>query len=217
MSSENKTHQGLSSISRDSRDVAAYYDDWADNYDNTLDKWNYKSPDQAALLLKEKTDVSSKILDAGCGTGLSGRALKKCGFKNIDGIDISQQSLDIAQKNNSYKKLLKIDMQEYPFPIKSGSYDALICVGVLTYLPESFEILKEFCRLVKQDGVIILTQRDDIFKERNFHEVLNKLSEDNIIKELYISPPKPYLPDNEEFAEKIQVHYIIFKSAKSYI
>ena len=213
MNSAGKNHQGLKSISRESKDVAAYYDEWADSYNNTLNKWHYKSPDQAALILKGMTDTDSIILDAGCGTGLSGEALKAKGFKNIDGIDISQQSLDIAEKNNSYRNLFKIDMQDYPFPIKKGSYDALICVGVLTYLPESDKVIKEFCRLVKTDGVLVLTQRDDIFAERNFQEVLNRLLEDKIIKELQVSPPKPYLPDNEEFTDKIQVHYITFKSA----
>ncbi len=50
-------------------------------------------------------------------------------------------------------------------------------------------------------------------QKENFQEVLNKMLSENIIKELQVSPPKPYLPDNEEFADKIQVHYITFKSA----
>ncbi|MDZ7829733.1 MAG: class I SAM-dependent methyltransferase [Halofilum sp. (in: g-proteobacteria)] len=38
------------------------------------------------------------MLDAGCGTGLSGRALSAAGFRTIDGMDVSQRSLEIAAR-----------------------------------------------------------------------------------------------------------------------
>ena len=41
-----------------------------------------------------------KILDVVCGTGLSGFSLRKFGFKNIDGLDLS----DSGTLTSSFKK-----------------------------------------------------------------------------------------------------------------
>ena len=43
------------------------------------------------------SDVSS--LDLGCGTGLAGEQLHKLGYKNVDGLDLSQELLEVAQAN----------------------------------------------------------------------------------------------------------------------
>jgi len=49
-------------------------------------------------------DKSLRIIDVGCGTGLVGVELEKGGFSNFDGIDISQEMIDIA-KQRGYSKL----------------------------------------------------------------------------------------------------------------
>ena len=47
------------------------------------------------------------FFDAGCGTGLVGLQLKKFGFKNFHGADLSQKLLDTVPKN-LYQKLQAI-------------------------------------------------------------------------------------------------------------
>ncbi len=86
LSSPNENdHSGLSELSADSREIADYYDDWAENYDQTLEQWNYQSPAVAAELLKRETPLEGDILDAGCGTGLIGSALQAAGFQHLTG------------------------------------------------------------------------------------------------------------------------------------
>ena len=43
----------------------------------------------------------------GCGTGLCGKELKKYNFKNIHGVDVSQNMLDQAQPKGVYSSLTK--------------------------------------------------------------------------------------------------------------
>ncbi|MBF0279803.1 MAG: class I SAM-dependent methyltransferase [SAR324 cluster bacterium] len=199
---------GLSNISRKSDDVAKYYDNWADNYEKMLDQWQYEAPYQAASMLRSKLALLSSVLDVGCGTGLAGKALQMAGFKKVDGIDISRRSLEIAERSGVYRSLSEIDLQKQPFPIEPDKYDGLICVGVLTYLTDSTGTLREFHRIVKPGGIIVMTQRNDLFIERNFQEVLENLSKDGVFDRVQISKSRPYLPDNEEFGDKILVHYI---------
>lgn len=203
-------HSGLSSISQKSDDVADYYDGWAPDYDVNLADWSYKAPDRVASILRTKLSPDSKILDAGCGTGLGGKALRSIGFTTIDGIDVSKQSLEIAGMTDAYRTLRAMNMQQLPLSIPANHYDGLICVGVLTYLPDSSVILKEFSRIVKPKGSIVVTQRSDLFVDRNFKNVLDELSDKGVIDQLQISEPQPYLPDNEEFSDQILVHYISF-------
>ncbi len=201
-------HKGLGNISTKSDDVAEYYDDWAEDYDRTLARWQYEAPERAAALLRSALDPGSVILDAGCGTGLTGKALARAGFATVDGIDVSRRSLERAAESGAYRSLEYVDMQKPPLPFDNDSYDGLVCVGVFTYLPDSAGILGEFCRVVRSDGAMVLSQRSDILEERNFTAVLNELEQQGLLHEVHVSEPQPYLPENEEFADQVLIHYI---------
>ena len=72
-------HGWLKQGSTSSAEVRQSYEDWAGSYDNDLLDWDYRAPLESASLLKSSIPVSSTILDAGCGTGLVGAALKQVG------------------------------------------------------------------------------------------------------------------------------------------
>ncbi|HSH43903.1 MAG TPA: class I SAM-dependent methyltransferase [Arenicellales bacterium] len=207
-SDEKQDHSGLRNMSTKSDDVAQYYDEWAENYDETLARWRYEAPERAAGLLRAALPPDSVVLDAGCGTGLGGRALREAGFSVIDGIDVSQRSLDVAAKRGIYRSLEQVDMQKLPLQIGDAAYDGLICVGVMTYLPEGPATLREFCRILRSGGALVLTQRTDLLQERNFPELLEELELQGLISDVNISEPGPYLPENEEFGDEVMVHYI---------
>jgi predicted TPR repeat methyltransferase len=209
-SGSHSKHTGLSNLSRKSDDVAKYYDNWASDYDGTLSDWRYEAPEQAASMLRVKLSPKSAILDAGCGTGLGGTALLAVGFITIDGIDVSRRSLEIARMTDAYRTLSEIDLQQLPLPIPDDLYDGLACVGVLTYLTDSISTLLEFSRVVRPGGFVAITQRSDLFAEREFPSVLQGLVNEGVIAQLSISEPRPYLPNNEEFGDQILVHYIGF-------
>lgn len=209
MNSEDKAdHSGLRNMTTRSDEVAKYYDDWAEEYDRTLAQWQYEAPQQVASRLRAELSTDADILDAGCGTGLSGEALAEAGFQTIDGMDVSQRSLDVAAERGVYRSLRRVDMQKLPLPHDDDSYDGLACVGVLTYIPDSKAILKEFCRIVKPGGVLLVTQRSDLLAERNFPATLADLQTQGLLTDHDISEPMPYLPENEEFHDEVKVHYI---------
>ncbi len=60
----------------DPDEVAKRYDDWATGYDADLESWSYAAPEVVAgIVLTEVPEVTS-VLDAACGTGLVGKALR---------------------------------------------------------------------------------------------------------------------------------------------
>ena len=48
----------------------------------------------------KKYPIHSKILELGCGRGIMLKFLLKKGFKNIKGIDVSEEQIEIAKRNN---------------------------------------------------------------------------------------------------------------------
>lgn len=194
-----------------SADIRQYYDDWAGRYDEDLATWNYQAPNVAAGLLERGLSTDAAILDVGCGTGLSGVTLQTAGFGDVTGVDISQSSLDLARETGAYGRLNQVDLHELPLPYGAAEFGGLQCVGVLSYVPDTDAILREFCRLVNADGLIVFSQRDDIYVERDYEAVLRELENDGACTLASVSDPQPYLPENEEFGQEIKVVYAVLR------
>lgn len=200
--------QGLSSLkegSTDSEAVASYYDDWAGNYDETLDQWQYQAPDDAMDLLMPHLPTNARLLDVGCGTGLFGETLGRRGNFRADGIDISAESLKRAGTRGVYERLLQHDLQQVPLPVEDKAYDAAASIGVLTYIEDAEALLRDLCRCVRKDGVIAFTQRSDRWAALDFGATVKRLEAEGLWSVLTISEPRPYLPGNEEFGAAIEV------------
>ncbi|NKB56717.1 MAG: methyltransferase domain-containing protein [Alphaproteobacteria bacterium] len=205
-------HHWLKQGSTSSAEVKKTYDDWAAGYGDSMADWDYRAPTQAAAYLRAEMPPASRILDAGCGTGLTGAALRAAGFTGaIDGIDLSPSSLKVAEKRSVYRALDVANLQALPLPIADDSYDALICIGVMTYVSDTEGVLREFARVTRSGGRVLVTQRDDLFHSRAYGQTFKALAE--IFSEITITDPQPYLPDNPDFGVAIKVIYAMMTVA----
>jgi predicted TPR repeat methyltransferase len=191
-------------------DVRHLYDDWADDYDQSLLAWGYEAPSVAAAYVHDLAPADTFVLDAGCGTGLSGEALHRAGFSNIVGVDFSAESLELAEKRGVYTKTLTVDLTQQPLPFGAGAFGAIVCVGVMSYLPDVEAVCREFCRLTRPGGIIVLTQRSDLFDERKTQQAFDALAQQGLWEQIEVTDARPYLPGNPDF-DGIGVHYGIFR------
>ncbi|MCC5962044.1 MAG: methyltransferase domain-containing protein [Rhodobacteraceae bacterium] len=189
----------------DARAVQQYYDDWADGYDATLQAWQYRAPEDSADLLSPHLSSGTRVLDVGCGTGQLGHALCQRAALALDGMDISAASLKQAQKRGIYDLLMQHNLQETPLPVDDNIYDIAATVGVLTYIADAEALLRDLCRIVRGGGVIAFTQRTDLWEERGFDEMIERMEAEGAWQRDKVSAPMPYLPGNEEFADEIRV------------
>jgi SAM-dependent methyltransferase len=190
-------------------EVRAHYDDWAGEYDDTLRSWGYDAPERAARLLLDLlgTDAAC-VLDAGCGTGLAGAALRTAGFGGrIVGFDLSPASLELAAARAVYDDLVVADLQ-VPLRLADDAVDAVLCVGVLTYVPDTEAVWREFARVVAPGGAIVCTQRADVWDERRCHATLDRLERDGTWTAVHLSPPVDYMPGNADLGHDIGVRYL---------
>lgn len=98
------------------------------------------------------------ILDAGCGNGYLFKKLEKYADRII-GIDSSKELLKFAKKKISrYKKsVIRHANLLKKLPLETASFDAVIANMVLQYLPILETFVTESSRVLKPQGMLIVT------------------------------------------------------------
>ena len=141
------------------KEVEDYYDEWTveNKYDKDMVDWNYTGPKETSeVFIKYEKNKNAKIYDAGCGTGLVGVELKKYGFSNFFGADLSQKLLDLVPKD-LYQKLDKVDLnkpiQEVIFNLKSTKELDEIYESGEAYLPDAESVSKIDIPLFKKSKI----------------------------------------------------------------
>lgn len=118
-------------LARDAKSTRKLYDEWADSYEAEVSEQGYATPGRCATALAGLvSDLNQPILDFGCGTGLSGLALKLAGFATIDGVDPSSEMLEEARAKNLYRDLQPIDPGA-ALTHTPGDYAAISAIGVI--------------------------------------------------------------------------------------
>ena len=181
---------------------------WSQSYDDDLASWSYQAPTVVAETLVTGHPEAGSLLDVGCGTGLVGRALRARGFAGqIFGLDISQASLEIAQRCGAYDSLQHADLQQR-LDFEDDSVDAVVGVGVMTYLPEVEAVWREFARVARPGGVVVATQREDLWQARECQAVVDRLQGEGVWTPLEITGPAPYLPEGYGGTPAVGCYYL---------
>jgi predicted TPR repeat methyltransferase len=196
-------HQGTS----DPREVADRYDKWAQSYDDDLASWSYEAPTVVAQTVVTRHPAAGSALDVGCGTGLVGQALRARGFAGrLLGLDISHASLEIARQSGAYDSLIHADLQQR-LQLENDSVDAVVCVGVMTYLPDVEAVWREFARVARPGGLVVATQREDLWDARACRAVVDRLQNEGVWTPL-ITGPAPYLPEGYGGTPEVSCYYL---------
>lgn len=105
------------------------------------------------LLFRQQSTM--KVLSIGCGIGYELDWLFKNGYTNLYGIDINPRSLDVAKRNCPQAHLRYGDV--YKIPFETNSIDLVLLIEVIEHLDCPTKALGEIYRVLKPDGVLLLT------------------------------------------------------------
>ena len=131
------------------------------------------------------------VVDIACGEGY-GSAFLASVARSVIGVDIDSEAVKFASKK--YKK----SNLEYKvgtcslIPVNSGSIDVLVSFETLEHHDQHVEMLLEVKRVLKPDGLLIMSSPDKTFysDQRNFKNAFH-------VKEL----------TNQQFEELIRSHF----------
>lgn len=120
-------------------------------------KANFSHNPYFEYIIKKHLDESynSKILDLACGHGLLIYCLKNSGYKNVTGIDISEEQIELAHELGIHEaKCEEIDT----FLLKNEKFDVIFLMDVLEHLEkdQTIKILDYIYNSLNKNGKLII-------------------------------------------------------------
>lgn len=155
---------------KDGREAAELYDSWAEDYERAVSSWGYTTPAVAAGLFgRYVKPEGGTVLDAGAGTGITGEVLSLLGYRDLVGIDVSHDMLELARRKDVYRDLRQMELGgRLDFP--SDAFAAVVATGVFAAghaPPESFE---DLIRVTEPGGHLVFSVRTDVYQDGGFKE-----------------------------------------------
>ena len=131
---------------------------WYNKLDNEVDRTNF--------IRKELLSLSPglKILDAGAGSQMYKKFCSHLIYKSQDFgqyINDEKQNINAKEKNQIFKSYEYGDIDYlgniWDIQEDNNFFDVILCTEVFEHIPYPIETVKEFSRLLKKNGKLILT------------------------------------------------------------
>ncbi len=157
---------------RDATSTRKLYDAWSKTYEAELAENGCATPGRCAEALAAYTkDFTSPILDFGCGTGLSGLALRLAGFETVDGLDISSDMLAKAKTKGIYRHLDVIDA-DTQLRHAPGDFAAIAAIGVIGAGAAPVSVFHQLIKSLGPGGKLVFSFNDHALQEPVYEAAL---------------------------------------------
>ena len=151
--------------------------EWAANYSDleprSLDSQNLLSRHRFSLeMVESAVPCGSRILDVGCGTGEMVAKLTERGYE-VWGVDLAEPMIAYASRRYGSGRFRIGDIEKIPFD--DSMFDAVVCLGVIEYLVDDAQALKEIRRVLKPGGCAIISTPSAISPLHHMDRVVGAL------------------------------------------
>ena len=103
---------------------------------------------------------NADVLDAACGEGY-GAALLAGHARTVIGVDHSEEAIDHARHRYGARENLRFEVADVTrLPFEDGRFDRVVSFETLEHLREQESLLREFRRVLRPDGLLILSSPD---------------------------------------------------------
>jgi 2-polyprenyl-3-methyl-5-hydroxy-6-metoxy-1,4-benzoquinol methylase len=159
-----------------------YHNELARTWEGRYDRPSFKRREQLvkSFITGQRPFASRQWIDAGCGTGRLSRVLAEQGA-NVIGVDAAEEMLVIAREiaaGSAIGNRLRFQHVEdvVHLPFAAGGFDGILCSSVLEYLPEPVGCLREFARVLRSGGTLIVSIPNRASMLRRAHSVEYRLT-----------------------------------------
>ena len=151
------------------------YAAWAADYDRETIALGYCLPFViAAWVARHVPRGAGPLLDAGCGTGLSGPLLNALGYDDLVGLDYSRDMLQLAGARGAYGALKQGELgRALAWP--DDSFCAFFSTGVFTAGHAPASSFDELVRITRPGGHAVFTVRETLLDEGGFRATFSRL------------------------------------------
>ena len=178
---------------KSSQEISEIYDNWAEDYERRILSYGYSTPAvTAGFFGRYVKPEDGPVLDAGAGTGITGEVLAPLGYRDLIGIDISPNMLELARTKGVYKDLRQMELGGQ-LDLPSDAFAAVVATGVFAAghaPPESFE---ELIRATKSGGYIIFSVRTDVYMGAGFKDKQEALEREEKWRLIEVTEPFSHL------------------------
>ena len=137
-------------------EVKALYRTWSGSYDVVFgESQGYQLPRKVATAYVGAGGVGP-VLDVGAGTGLVGGFLRGMNVKDIDGIDLSEDMIEVARMKGDYRNLFTADVTQ-PLDLIDAPYNGVVSAGTFTLGHVGPEALGRLLDVAAPDALFVIT------------------------------------------------------------
>ncbi|MCJ2011863.1 tetratricopeptide repeat protein [Methylobacterium sp. J-076] len=139
------------------RYVKALFDGFASSFDHKLARLDYRAPELVVAAIDACVGLRSDcvVLDAGCGTGLCGPALKTHA-RELIGVDLSSGMLDEAAQRGCYDQLEQAELTQF-LRDHPGRYDVVASADTLCYFGPLDQVAAAADGALRQGGTFVFS------------------------------------------------------------
>lgn len=158
------------------------YDAWAATYEQSVEGEGYATPKRCAEALHATLgQPDAPVLDFGCGTGLSGIALRLAGFTTLDGVDLSPGMLEQAREKDIYRNLTPIRPDD---PVPAG-YAAIAAIGVIGAGAAPLAALDRIFDALAPGAQCVFSFNDHTLEDPSFEALVDRRIAEGHIRQLF--------------------------------
>lgn len=145
------------------------YEEMAERYNELIDHKPHNAYYDRPNTLKLIPEVEGKsILDAACGPGKYAEILTSQGATVI-GFDISPKMVKLAkERNKEWANFFVHDLAKPLEMFKAESFDIILCALALHYVQDWTATIKEFYRVLKPNGHLVISIEHPFFEYNYF-------------------------------------------------
>ncbi len=138
--------------------IRSVFDEFAATYDEALGQLGYQGPQLIASAVSAQFGGAPHqliVLDAGCGTGLCGPALRPFS-RQLIGVDLSKRMAERARKLDVYDDVVVAELTEY-LKGQRNRFDLIVAADTFNYFGALDELLTNAADALNKAGVLIFT------------------------------------------------------------
>lgn len=105
-----------------------------------------------AQRIRQHFPSTAQVLDLGCGAGFLSNELAESGLL-VTGLDMSNESLEIAKLYDKTKKVQYIQGDAACLPFADASFDVVTAMDFLEHVENPTQIIQELSRVLKPNGL----------------------------------------------------------------